>query len=629
VPSQRSARQGPAKTAPRWTIPLAAIAAALAVALLPAAASASAATPGGNLVANPSFSDGTSGWLGGSSSVTRVNVANAPDGSHVAKVRRARGADGYSLDDAPDTVGGSAAADSGEVYVARAWAKGVGATRGVEITIAVTETAPGGAQISSSESSVTLTGSGFVELAVAHTTTVDGGSVGVKVYRADRAKRRKRKDQFLVDAISLSNDPAGVPAPPSPGVSGGAGTGDTTPTDPPDGPAPPPPVDPPDDPPPPPPTPPPPTSDPMSTTSQLAFTFPHEDQLVAEQGSRYRTAVVRDFQHQRVAGFEAANPDTDLLVYKNVGFVVNDPDCSDDPYQASGLSYCQANAHEEWFLHDENSGERIVPGAYTSHFAMDVGNAAYQQAWLDAVLERMRDADGDGTRYAGVWLDDTLLHDAHGYLDRVAMSEAQYRAAMQSFIAYVGPRLQQEGFIVMTNLALQPWDAAQRAAAMEVARNVTSVTREYFVRWGAETPLFTGNEWKQNLTLMEELMATGANYQGVAYGETGDVQAQRYARATFLLGWDGEDGSSVAYRPEESSDPYMTDWTTDIGVPVGPRTQVGSGWKREFSDGIVVINPSSSGSQTFSLGGSYRQPNGSCATSVTLSATRALVLPSC
>jgi Hypothetical glycosyl hydrolase family 15 len=560
----------PARVAPRRRRALALVcAAASALGAAPALAQGSAVPPN-NQTANPSFEADTAGWAGLQATVRSVRDRRAPDGRRAARVKGS--VNGFGIDDSPPTV--PVAGESSSQYTALAWVRGSARTAKKKVELVVTELAADGSVVGETRSRARLPRKRFKKLSADYTPAGSGNQIELRVTRAGKAGRR---DSFLVDAISL------VPRAP------------------------------------------------VTTTSQLAITYPHEEQLVEEQGSRYRYAVMRDVQFDEAGEFQAANPGTDTMVYKNVGFTVHDPQCNDDPYQASGVSWCQADSHEEWFLHDAETGERIVSSGYSSLYAMDIGDPGYQQAWLESVLERLRDADGTGTSYDGAFLDDTNLDPvAHGFDGRIQeMSDDQYRDAMQGFIAYVGPRLQQEGFDAMPNLSFDTGDAAQRAAAVDVATHVTTVNREYFVRWGSGSPLFTGGDWKHHLTLMEEILATGAGYNGIAYGSVGDVQAQRYARATFLLGWDGEDGSSLMFRPDESSDPYLPDWTTDVGTPIGSRTPVGSGWMREFTDGVVVINPSASGSQDFSLSAAYRLPNGECAQSVVLEATEALVLPDC
>ena len=130
------------------------------------------------------------------------------------------------------------------------------------------------------------------------------------------------------------------------------------------------------------------------------------------------------------------------------------------------------------------------------------------------------------------------------------------------------------------------------------------------------------------MELAEDIQAAGADFHAITYGQVDDVAAQRYARATFLLAWDGGAGSAQSYRtPSDRS--WTSDWTTDVGVPTSGRYEVGQGWRRDFSGGTVVINARPSGNQTFKLGGSFRNADGSCVNSVSLGGTRALVMPAC
>ena len=101
----------------------------------------------------------------------------------------------------------------------------------------------------------------------------------------------------------------------------------------------------------------------------------------------------------------------------------------------------------------------------------------------------------------------------------------------------------------------------------------------------------------------------------------------RYARASFLLDWDGGP-SALAFEPTtpEAQDPYFEDWTTDVGAPTGARVRAGAAWKRVFANGIVVLDPSPSTSQTVMLGGNYVLPNGTIGSTVTVGPAQAVVL---
>jgi Hypothetical glycosyl hydrolase family 15 len=545
------------------------------VLVLSSASSASArghAIPAGNLTANPSFQQGTTGWSGYEARVKRVKDRTAPDGRRAAKVTRT-GTGGYAIDDDPATVPGGTPA--GSTFTATAWVKRSGRTRG-KVELVVRETTPEGALVSEGRSIARLRNR-FRKVRVSYTAAGDGNQIDLYVGRPEGSSGRR----FLVDAISLVPSGASV-----------------------------------------------------TTVSQIATGSTTEGAILAEQGSRYRYIVIRDSLHDRVDEIRAANPNSKILLYKDVSFVIDDASCRDEPYQGSGVGFCEANPHEDWFLHD-GSGERLRSSDYPYLQAANIGNPGYQQAWYESVVERLRDANGDGSnvRYDGVFMDDTNLYPGHGMEGEISeLTDAQYREATESFVDYVGPRLKEEGFTVMPNLALGMWDPAQREATMHVAQDVSAINREGFVRWG-KGPLFThpvadSGAWMDELTLMEEIQAAGAGYMGIVYGAPGDVQAQRYARATFLLGWNGRDGSSLAYRTD-AGDAYLPDWTIDVGTPAGPREKVGGGWRRDFTGGTVVLNPSPEDQQTFPLGGSYRQPDGSCTSSVTLDPRGALVLPAC
>ena len=50
-------------------------------------------------------------------------------------------------------------------------------------------------------------------------------------------------------------------------------------------------------------------------------------------------------------------------------------------------------------------------------------------------------------------------------------------------------------------------------------------------------------------------------------------------------------------------DPTNGAWTTDIGKPARAKSRVGVGWERAYTDGKVLVNPSATSSQTFTVNG--------------------------
>jgi hypothetical protein len=571
----------------------------LAFLLISGGARAAVGVPQDNLIKNPSFSQGTRSWDGVQARLRRVRVSGAADHHFAVKVKalpvsyRSRPARReYGIRDRSAALRGTVA---GRRYRASAWVRGTSGPRGTHgrrVILYVREISPSGKLVRTSQRSVRLPAGRFRKVSLYHRVAISGDTLRIQVSRSGAVL--PAGDSFYADAIALTPPSRPLPTGPVP-----------------------------------------------NTVSQIAIVTSQEEVMLAEQGSRYRYIVIRDQLARYIPELRAANPGTQVLVYKNAAFTgESDSDCEWAPYEVSGLNYCQVKDHEDWYLHD-SAGNHVGATDYDDQIAMNIGSAGYREAWLASVRKRLEDVrnDGSGARYDGVFVDDVNMAPGHGMDGSFAeLSDSAYRQAMVGFMQTIGPALKQEGFAVMANVGLDDFDNTQRQATLAVARSVSAVNREHFVRWAGlrdskalfSSPAVQGNgDWLDELTLMEEVEQQGAGYNAMVYGRGDEVQTERYARATFLMGWNGRDGSALTYRADGPADAYSPDWTTSVGLPVSDRYPIGSGWRRDFSGGTVVIDPSPNQSQTFQLGGSYRMPSGECESSVSLPPLNALVLPAC
>lgn len=421
--------------------------------------------------------------------------------------------------------------------------------------------------------------------------------------------------------------------------------------------------------------------DSAGTLASISLNRPSDDELTGPARPVARYVIVRN----DLAGgapdlpaIRAANPDAQVLLYKDAAFTVwspegdgtdaaGEPICPSFPYQGSGVDYCTADDYEDWFLHlASDPSQRLRSRGYEAQWAMDPETEAYQQAWADSVLARLGDADRDGNaaegigdRFDGVYIDDVNLRPGHGLgaqgIDGMPPADPAYpdganpayRDAMVSFVEHVSTEIGDEGFLIAGNVDADIYDDDDRAAALEVAADLDVYLQERFFRIYAEAPgtreplidLLYGDpaterspDWSDWIDFMAAVQATGASWLGLTYGVDGDVEEQRFIRASFLLGWDGTEGGAVAYRSLDDTPggPLgLDDWTTSVGIPRGDRYPVGTGWRRDFTDGTVVINPARAGNAPFELGGKYRLPDGPCSSFVELVPQTALILPSC
>jgi hypothetical protein len=129
-------------------------------------------------------------------------------------------------------------------------------------------------------------------------------------------------------------------------------------------------------------------------------------------------------------------------------------------------------------------------------------------------------------------------------------------------------------------------------------------------------------QWKQDVDMLADANQAG----GVALtmtktwgsGTTAQKQAYRlYALATFLL---GNGGHSYFYFTGDRHDPATTDsslYHLPLGSPTGTYARVGGVYQRTFSNGRVLVNPTTA-NVTVPLGGSYRTSGGATVTTLTL-----------
>jgi hypothetical protein len=339
--------------------------------------------------------------------------------------------------------------------------------------------------------------------------------------------------------------------------------------------------------------------------------------------SRYQYVILQDYMYARIPAIKAANPNTKVLAYKNM--VASSSDCSADAHPAQGVSYCDAQTnHPDWFLHQ--NGQPFTLCEYSYLYWMDIGNAAYQQAWIDNVKASVR-SDG----FDGVFMDDTNFHPAHckdgNKLEQY--TDDQYGQAMAGFASQVGDAMKADNLLAVANMGANPWTNSEESKALQVAPHLSAFFREHFMHWQSSIGgRFTGANWSYVMAQMEAVENSTAYIANTYPESTTDTQTMRYGRASFLLAWNGRSDSASQVRPGGNADPYNSEWGADVGTPIGTRTQAGVAWKRTFSGGIVVVNPDPAQTATVSLGGSYLNQAGQTITSITLASGDAAILKS-
>jgi hypothetical protein len=336
--------------------------------------------------------------------------------------------------------------------------------------------------------------------------------------------------------------------------------------------------------------------------------------------------ILHAWERNRIPALKAANPRVKVLVYKDMAatysYAVHNG--RDDALLPAGVGYVSArDSHPDWFARD-TAGNPIEFVDYDDLWLMDVGNHAYQQAWLASVGAELR-RDG----WDGVMIDDANAsprwHTGNRTIARYP-NDAAWAAATKAFLARVGPALKQGGFLVLPNIYTD-WPSGPQVW-QDWLQYTSGGVQEYWTKWGTGTDQqFSGADWTYRQQFLSLTEALGKIYLGITYAPLSDVRSQRYARASFLLDWDGS-SSALVFEPTGRAQPaFAPEWTADIGRPAAPRVQVAAGvWKREYTDGLALVNTARRAAQTVDLGGSYLTPEGMPVTSLTLEPTTGIVL---
>jgi hypothetical protein len=340
--------------------------------------------------------------------------------------------------------------------------------------------------------------------------------------------------------------------------------------------------------------------------------------------SRYDYVVLHSWEAWRIPSLKAANPRVRLLLYENASMTVSYATRNGRDYQSpAGVGYVDADRrHPEWFLRD-TAGRRVESQAYHDLWLMDVGNPQYQQAWLRNVAAEIVRGGWDG-----VALDDVNTSPDYHAGDRTLAAyrtDDAYAAAMRAFLARVGPALRARGKLVLPNIATA-WPTGPRYWR-DWIRFTSGGILEYWTKWGSDAAdHFTGDGWAYRQQFLRLTQRAGKIFIGVTYAAKNDVRSMTYARACFLLDWNGGP-SALVFEPTspEAQDPFAAAWTTSIGTPRGPKRFVGGVWRREYSRGVVVVNPGER-PVAVALRGTFARRGGGLMRSATLGPATGLVL---
>jgi len=322
----------------------------------------------------------------------------------------------------------------------------------------------------------------------------------------------------------------------------------------------------------------------------------------------------------RAAG--ASNPHLKLYVYKCFSSTRSfDPGPNAKTSGALLYSWVNAN-HPDWFL--TRNGSRIQWAGFPGHYAMDIGNPAYQQACLKAIV-----TDANKTGWDGVYIDN-ILYSLSQYstapCDQYA-TDAKFQHAYTSALSVIGRGISAAGLLSMGNMA--GIRVVPGLWASYINAGLGGGFDEWFVCFGDGQELTDYGSPAEGLQAQVEeisLLKHGARPYlagGFQAHSATDTRSFRYSFAAWLLGV-----SSEAFFSEKAAGGGPPRWRAEYDWDFGwftgrSQTLQPSVYRRTFTKGMAVLNARASGSNvTVNLanpyGTVYMDQDGNSRTSVSL-----------
>ena len=279
-----------------------------------------------------------------------------------------------------------------------------------------------------------------------------------------------------------------------------------------------------------------------------------------------------------------------ILQYVNFDSIQEPSSCSEDPKinQVANLpgDFCQiSEQHPDWFLLDFNGQRIALQDGNSTWYLMDPGNAGWRSFFLERVKFFQADPNWDGAFLDNVPV--TLaFREADGNLPAAYSDDARYQAAIQEFLRF----LYEEYF--QPNRKLLFANLVSRKDDTDWVNHIAYLDGAMHEGWAIDWPdgYRPAETWETHMRLAEQTQQLGKYIILVSQGTQEDITLQNFAFASYMLINHGR----AAFRYANSDD-YNEIWiyenyATSLGDALGDRYPVGLAWKRDFSNGSVLVN---------------------------------------
>ena len=284
--------------------------------------------------------------------------------------------------------------------------------------------------------------------------------------------------------------------------------------------------------------------------------------------------------------------------------------------------------HPGWILRDEAGQPLYVPFACENGscpaYAADPGNRKYQRYWI---AHARRDLDRG---YAGVFIDNVnmLMRVGDGSGEEVAPIDPRTGTQMrlddwQRYVARFTSRIRAElrrAEIVHNSI----WFAEPRSDAVRRAARAADLVE--LERGFSDPGILEDQDGSTYRSFLEHVDWIHSLRRAVMLEPYDlDARLREFELANYFLVNEG--GDMIVSDFEANPDDWWAGWDTDLGAALGPRVELESGiLRRDFENGIVLVNPPGSSEQRIAVPSGYTNMDGAPVEEVVLAPSDGSVL---
>ena len=270
------------------------------------------------------------------------------------------------------------------------------------------------------------------------------------------------------------------------------------------------------------------------------------------------------------------------------------------------------NSRENWFLHN-TSAQRVHQTAWDWD-VMDVTysgstpNSGFPEYWITTCLARVTSAEDDGV-FADSFTIDAYFDQCNPsipWFNDIAQCEANWIPSLMQFARAITNRFAADGrgYVFLPNLGglVTGWDPTDYAVGH-------GGMIECFALWGGDN-YFDVADWQLQMDRALALVRSNKIVLCQSYTDTSNYRDRMFAAASHLL----IKGSRTYFcLVTAGALEYYPEYTLPLGTALsGPAAGIDTLWdaswgvyRRNFANGLVLVNPGDSAVNIASLGGTF------------------------